>query len=143
MRQDVVEFTGHPQPLRSRAVSWIPPGSLMTLSEEEVQRHLTEALSRAHTPHGNDMVALVRADQQIVISWGEWNCLAALLFACKYELANPHGPEIPAADASALHQLLTETLRRPTTAKEFLSPDLPATLPAFLEGGAFRLQDIG
>lgn len=142
---DVIEFTGHPTPLRSRVESAIPQGTLHTIPEKDLIRKLRRALMLATHPAGNDLVALTRGDQRVVMTWADWNVLGALLLAGGYELQGGYGaPEVPERDAMALHHLISELKsRHEGPASRVLPQDLPEGLLEFLAGGAFHLNDIG
>lgn len=141
---EIVEFTGHPVPLRSRATSAIPLGTLHSMTDVDLAKKLRRALEGAQHPHGHDLVALTRGDQRLVLSWGDWNALVALLLMCGYDMqSHPRGPEICEQDATALHQLITQIQETGgDTAKMGLPQDLPDDFVDFLSGGTFTLVDI-
>lgn len=142
---EIVEFEGHPEPLRHRPRTAIPIGTLNSMSQEDLVRRVRRALYSAQRPVGADMVALVRADQRMVIDWGTWNSLCALLLACGYDTEWVLGEEeVSEHDAIALSQLLSGLQRKGgKSADEWLASSLRTELIEFVAGGSFRIVDIG
>ena len=137
-----IEFTGHPTPLRSKVRTAIKLDTLVTITDEQLVQKLEHALQMAQSPHGHDMVALTRGDERIVISWGDWRALCALLLACKFEMESYDG-EISERDAKAVHELAVELQKHKDNVMGWPPQNLPGGFVEFLSGGPFSVVDIG
>lgn len=142
---EIIEFEGHPVPLRSRPRTAIRMGTLHSMPEEDLAARVRRAVQSAHRPPGADMVALTRGDQRLVIDWGAWHSICALLLACGYETEwGPGDQEVRERDGEAIRQLLASLDEADSkSADTWITADLRDQLGGFVADGPFYLVDIG